>query len=128
LAASYHKRAFELRDRATERERFIITTIYYDTFTGELDKSTEVYELFLQAYPRDAYANMTLGSHWMILGQYVKAAAATLEGIHLEPNVGVAYSNLGQIYVALNRFDEAKATTDEASRRNLDAYPLHLNL
>jgi len=71
---------------------------------------------------------MTLGSHWMILGQYEKASAATLEGIHLEPNVAVAYSNLGQTYLALNRFDEAKATTEEASQRKLDANPLHQNV
>src|SRR5215469_13175960 len=128
LGAHYYKKAFELRDRVTEREKFIITTIYYDNVTGDLEKSTEAYELWLKVYPRDAYANMTLGSHWMILGQYEKAAAATLEGIRLEPNVAVAYSNLGQIYLALNRFDEAKATTEEASRRNLDAYPFHLNL
>ena len=128
LAAHNHKKAFELRNRATERERFLITTIYYDSITGELDKSTEAYELFLQAYPRDVYANMTLGAHWMILGQYEKAAAATLEGIHLEPNVGTAYSNLGQLYLALNRFDEAKATTEEASQRKLDANALHQNV
>jgi serine/threonine protein kinase/tetratricopeptide (TPR) repeat protein len=127
LAAHYHKKAFELRDRVTERERFLISTIYYDN-TGELEKSTEAFELFLQAYPRDAYANMTLGSHWMVLGQYEKASAATVEGIHLEPNVAVAYSNLGQIYLALNRFDEARATTEEASQRKLDANPLHQNL
>jgi eukaryotic-like serine/threonine-protein kinase len=93
-----------------------------------LEKSTEAYELFIQAYPRDAYAKMTLGSHWMILGQYEKASAATLEGIHLEPNVAAAYSNLGQIYLALNRFDEAKATTEEAWQRKLDSNPLHQNV
>ena len=128
LAAHYVKKAFELRDRVTERERFFITTMYYDTVTGESEKSNETYEMWLQAYPRDAYGHFNFGSLWMVLGQYEKASAETLEGVRLEPNSGDAYSSLGQIYLALNRFDEAKATTEEASRRKLDAIPLHLNL
>jgi eukaryotic-like serine/threonine-protein kinase len=128
LAAYYLKKAFELRDRVTERERFFITTLYYDSITGESQKSNETYEMWLQAYPRDAYGHLNFGSLWMVLGQYEKASAETLEGIRLEPNSGEAYSSLGQIYLALNRFDEAKATTEEASRRKLDAIPLHLNL
>ena len=128
LAAYYLKKAFELRDRVTERERFFITALYYDSITGESQKSNETYEMWLQAYPRDAYGHLNFGSLWMVLGQYEKASAETLEGIRLEPNSGEAYSSLGQIYLALNRFDEAKATTEEASRRKLDAIPLHLNL
>jgi eukaryotic-like serine/threonine-protein kinase len=128
LAAYYLKKAFELRDRVTERERFFITTLYYDSITGESQKSNEIYEMWLEAYPRDAYGHFNFGSLWMVLGQYEKASAETLEGIRLEPNSGEAYSSLGQIYLALNRFDEAKATTEEASRRKLDAIPLHLNL
>jgi eukaryotic-like serine/threonine-protein kinase len=128
LAAYYLKKAFELRDRVTERERFFITTLYYDSVTGESQQSNETYEMWLQAYPRDAYGHLNFGSLWMVLGQYEKASAETLEGIRLEPNSGDAYSSLGQIYLALNRFDEAKATTEEASRRKLDAIPLHLNL
>jgi tetratricopeptide (TPR) repeat protein/predicted Ser/Thr protein kinase len=128
LAAYYLKKAFELRDRVTERERFFITTLYYDSITGESEKANETYEMWLQAYPRDAYGHLNFGSHWMVLGQYGKASAETLEGIRLEPNSGDAYSSLGQIYLALNRFDEAKATTEEALRRKLDAIPLHLNL
>ena len=40
----------------------------------------------------------------------------------------VAYANLGEIYLALNRFDEARTTTEEAQGRKLEAIPLHLNL
>jgi len=95
LAAEYLKKAFDLRDRVTERERFIITTLYYDNITGDLEKASQVYELWVQAYPRDALARANLGSHHMIVGQYEKAATETLESIRLEPNLNiVTYGNL----------------------------------
>jgi eukaryotic-like serine/threonine-protein kinase len=129
LAAEYLKKAFDLRDRVTERERFIITTLYYDNITGESEKASQVYELWVQAYPRDALARANLGSHDMIVGQYEKAATETLESIRLEPNLNVAtYGNLGQIYVALNRFDEARTATEAAFRLKFDDTPLHVNL
>jgi tetratricopeptide (TPR) repeat protein len=64
----------------------------------------------------------------MILGQYEKAATETRESIRLEPNQVVSYENLGEIYLALNRFDEARTATEEAQGRKLDDIPLHLNL
>ena len=128
LAADYLKKAFDLRDRVTEREKFHITALYYGTATGELEKSNQAYELWRQAYPRDDVPPANLGSDYMILGQYEKAATETRESVRLEPNQVVGYANLGQIYLALNRFDEARATTEEAQGRKLEDIPLHLNL
>src|ERR1700757_1949781 len=64
----------------------------------------------------------------MILGQYEKAAAKNREALRLDPNGVVPYVNLGEIYLALNRFDEARAITEEAFARKLDNPTLHLNL
>ena len=69
-----------------------------------------------------------LGSNYMILGQYEKAATETREALRLEPTNVTGYENLGQIYLALNRFDEARTTTEEALERKLDDFQLHLNL
>jgi len=128
LFDEYMQKAFDLRDRATERERFYITSLYFSELTGELGKSNQILELWKQVYPRDDFAPAILGSNCMILGQYEKAATETLEAIRLDPNDGTNYSNLGQIYLALNRFDDAKTVTEEALRRKLDAIALHLNL
>ena len=128
LAADYLKKAFELRDRVTEREKFHITALYYEAAMGELEKSNQTYELWRQAYPRDEVAPGNLGSDYMILGQYEKAATETREALRLEPNTVVSYVNLGGIYLALNRFDEARTTTEEALGRKLEGIPLHLNL
>jgi serine/threonine protein kinase/tetratricopeptide (TPR) repeat protein len=128
LAANYLKKAFDLRDRVTEREKFHITALYYDVAMGELEKSNQTYELWRQAYPRDDTAPGNLGSDYMILWQYEKAATETRESLRLEPNLVVGYANLGQIYLALNRFDEARTTTEEAQGRKLEGIALHLNL
>jgi eukaryotic-like serine/threonine-protein kinase len=128
LAADYLKKAFDLRDRVTEREKFHITALYYDVAMGELEKSNQTYELWRQAYPRDDTAPGNLGSDYMILGQYEKAATETRESLRLEPNLVVGYANLGQIYLALNRFDESKSTIEEAQGRKLEGIALHLNL
>ena len=128
LAADYLKKAFDLRDRVTEREKSHITALYYVYVTGELEKANQAYELWIQAYPRDDVAYLDLGSNYMILGQYEKAATETRESIRLEPNSVASYGNLGQIYLALNRFDEARTTTEESLGRKLEGIPLHVNV
>jgi eukaryotic-like serine/threonine-protein kinase len=128
LAANYIKKAFDLRERVTEREKLHVTALYYDTATGELEKANQTYELWIQVYPRDFVAYEWLGWDYATLGQYEKAAAETRESIRLEPNSVLGYENLGEIYLALNRFDEARTTTDEALGRKLEDIPLHLNL
>jgi len=128
LCAVYLKKAFDLRDRVTEGEKFHITTLYYGIATGDLEKSNQTSELWAQAYPRDETPYISRGSNGMILGQYEKAATETREALRLEPNVLVSYNNLGEIYLALNRFDEARTTTGEALGRKLEDIYLHLNL
>jgi eukaryotic-like serine/threonine-protein kinase len=128
LAAEYLKKAFDLRDRVTEREKCHISSVYYQIATGELEKANQTYEVCIQVYPRDDVAYGNLGMDYMLLGQYEKAATETREGLRLEPTDVTEYVNLGLIYMALNRFDEARTTTEEALGQKLDAIPLHMNL
>jgi serine/threonine protein kinase len=128
LGAVYVKKAFDLRDRVTEREKFAITAAYYEAVTGGLEEALQTYELWIQVYPRAFVAHLNLGADHMALGQYDKAATETREALRLEPNEFFAYANLGEIYLALNRFDEARATTKEAQRRKLEGEYLRLNL
>jgi serine/threonine protein kinase len=128
LAAENLKKAFDLRDRTTEYEKFAITANYYRIVTGDLEKSNQTYEQWIEVYPRYSPAYGHQGSESMILGQYQKAASETREYIHLAPADVIGYSNLGQIYLALNHFGEAKTTTEEALGRKLEGLGLHLNL
>jgi serine/threonine protein kinase/tetratricopeptide (TPR) repeat protein len=128
LGATYTKKAFDLRERVTEREKLIITADYYSSVTGELEKADQAYEMYTRIYPREPGPYILLGSDSMGLGQYEKAAVENREALRLEPNGVVPYVNLGQIYLALNRFDAARAITEEAFGRKLDHFGLHLNL
>jgi eukaryotic-like serine/threonine-protein kinase len=128
LAAGYLKKAFDLRDRVTEREKFHITALYYEIASGDMKKANQTYEPWIQVYPRDPVPYGNLAADYMILGQYEKAATESRESLRVEPNQIVQYANLGQIYLALNRFDEARVTTNEAMSRNLDDISLHMNL
>ena len=120
LAAENLKKAYALRDRVSEREKFHITADYYAFATGELEKEAQTYELWIQSYPRDFIPHINLGSNSTALGQYDKAVAETQEGLRLEPNTLASYGNLGQNLLALNRPDDAKVTFEEALARKLD--------
>ena len=69
LQEQYEKKAFELRDRASERERLYITAHYY-TDTGQLDKGIAAYELYKQTYPRDNVPYNNLSITQFSLGQF----------------------------------------------------------
>jgi eukaryotic-like serine/threonine-protein kinase len=120
VATEYITKAFDLRDRVSEREKLHITTLYYDVGTGELEKATDSYKQWIQTYPRDDAGHGNLGNEYAIKGRYEQAVTETQESLRLEPNNVLSYENLGAYYLALNRVDEAQATTDQALSRKLD--------
>jgi eukaryotic-like serine/threonine-protein kinase len=119
-------KAFALRDRVSEREKFYISAAYYGFVTGQLEKGIQTFELWIQTYPRDAVAHVNLGDAYLHVGQFEKTAAESREAIRLDPNNAVAYANLMQAYLALNRLDEAKASYDQTQAHKLDRQDLHL--
>ncbi len=79
-------KAFNLRDRVSERERFYIEASYYSFATGELLKANEVYRQWIAAYPDDflPYANLPLNQ--VALGEYQKALETGREAARLGPD------------------------------------------
>ena len=53
LAVQSIRRAYELRSRASEQERFWIDVSYHAQATGDLEKARQIGEEWAQAYPRD---------------------------------------------------------------------------
>ncbi len=125
LAAENIKKAYALRDRVSEHEKYRITALYYDQVTGELEQASQVYELWAKSYPQDLVPPNNLGNIYGQLGQYEKAAVETQESLRLEPNAVNGYGNLAQNYLALNRPDDAKKAIEEAQGRHLDGDFLH---
>jgi tetratricopeptide (TPR) repeat protein len=120
LAIEKMKKAYDLRDRVSERERFHIEGLYYDFVTGELEKSNAILTQWAQAYPGDDIAHINLGNNFNLLGQYEKAAVESREALRLAHDSSIAYGNLIQSYLALSRTDEAKATVDQATAYKID--------
>jgi len=127
LASENLQKAYDLRERTTELEKYRISATYYAFATGELEKSDQIYEQWAQAYPRDSVPPGNLAVDLISLGQYEKGMAETLKSIRLDPNSVTGYGNLVGIYAALNRLDEAKSTYEQALARKLEGRILHLN-
>jgi tetratricopeptide (TPR) repeat protein len=125
LASQNLKKAYDLRDRVSEREGFRVSATYYLLATGELDKAIETYELWAKAYPRSSEPYGNLGVDYTYLGQYDKAVAASLEDLHLNPGSAAAFTNLVGLYAALDRLDEAKKTYRDAVAHKVDNPFLH---
>ena len=124
----YTKKAYELRDRASELERFYIDSHYYDNVTGEDDKRRQAYELWAQAYPRDSIPHNNLGVGYTAFGMWDKALPEAREAYRLSPDEAISIYALAFTYVGLERYDEAKATIQEAQSRKLDVPLFHLTL
>ncbi|MFY9531925.1 MAG: protein kinase [Candidatus Acidiferrales bacterium] len=114
LSIEKMKKAYELRGRVSERERFHIEGLYYTDVTGELEKANAIFTQWAQVYPADDISYLDLANAYNLLGQYEKAAAESREALRLAPDSGIAYTNLTQSYLALNRTDEAKTIVDQA--------------
>ena len=127
LALEYATKAYGLRDRVTEREKLRITADYFDA-TGELEKESQTYELWIANYPRDDVPHNNLGAIYSFIGQYEKSLTEQQEAMRLAPDDVSGYANLGGIYLNLNRLDEAKAAFDQALARKLDAGFLRANM
>jgi eukaryotic-like serine/threonine-protein kinase len=127
-AAENTRKAYDLRDRVSEREKFYIDSHYEQFVTGNLEASRKVYELWAQTYPRDDVPIGNLSIIYSSLGDYDKSITAIQESLNLNPGSGLTYANLVSVYTNLNRLDEARTTAQEAKAHNLDSPAIHLNL
>ena len=127
-AKEYLTKAYELRDHASEREKFRIDSSYYSLVTGNLEKALKTYQEWIATYPRDSGAYANLVGVYAAEGQHAKAEELAREMIRLNPNIVYAYEDLGLHLTALDRFDEARKSVQEALTRKLDDDGLHLNL
>ena len=128
LGADNLKKAYELRDRLSEREKFDISCQYYGFVMGDLDKAARACKLWAQAYLRDSRPRTNLSVLYRQIGQFDKSLAQASEAVQVEPSSRVNYVNLFEAYLALNRLDEARATVEQAQMKKLDSPPLHLGV
>jgi len=127
LATENLQKAYDLRDKVSEREKFRISSSYYLLVTGELEKAIQTYELWAQTYPRNSEPFGNLGVDYTYLGQYEKGITASLEDLRLNPGSAAAFTNLVGLYPAVNNLDEARAKYEQAVAHKVDNPFLHGN-
>jgi serine/threonine protein kinase/tetratricopeptide (TPR) repeat protein len=121
LSAESIRRAWQLRDRTSDREKFFIAANYDLLVTGNLEKSLETSEAWAQTYPREVRPHAMLsGMINKATGQYEKAAAEAQKAINLDPDYSIAYYNLAVNNACLNRLQEAEDILRRATARGLE--------
>jgi serine/threonine protein kinase/tetratricopeptide (TPR) repeat protein len=125
----YTRKAYELRDRTSEPEKYFITARFHKVVTGNMEKAEEALQLWIQAYPRMAQPHIYLaGAVYPNIGQYEKAVEAGRQAVRLSPNFSPSYTLPMFDYISLNRIDEAKATYEQALKHQLKSFLFHLAL
>jgi len=125
-AGEYYTKAFELREHhASERERLAIAADYYSTVTGELQKAAENYQEWIASYPREYRPHLGVGIVHSALGNYAKSCDAYRDALQLAPDAGGPYTNLANSQLALQQFEQARDTIQQAQNRKLDRLLLH---
>jgi serine/threonine protein kinase len=127
LGGKNAKRAYELRERVSDREKFYIECNYYWA-TGDLEKARQAYELWAQTYPRDDVPPGYLADIHGQIGEHAEALAEAQEALRRDSTSGLNYANLAFAYLNLNRLDEARTTAEEAQAKKLDSPYLRFSL
>jgi tetratricopeptide (TPR) repeat protein len=120
LAPEFARKAFDLRDRVSDRERFFISWRYYRDAIQAWDKALELARSWTATYPREAFAFNSLGVALIRLGQFEQSVEPLRQAIRLDPKFVPAYGNLAASLLAVGRLDQARATLQEAADQKLD--------
>src|SRR5216684_3625285 len=126
-ALRYAEEAFKRRENVTERERFYITSRYYDIVTGELEKEIETLKDWKQAYPRDWMPRYDLAEEYSSsFGRFDDAAEEAREAIRLNPKDPDVYSSFAVAQIGKEAYQDALKTIDSASAQGLDSSALRI--
>ena len=121
LSAESTRKAYELRDRTSDWERFFITTLYDRQVTGNLDKERQTLELWVQTYPRDVNAHGLLSGFVSGgTGRYEQAIEVAKKTIALDPDAGPAYGAVAWHSLYLDRLKDAEIALRLTSERKLE--------
>jgi serine/threonine protein kinase/tetratricopeptide (TPR) repeat protein len=116
-ARQFTAKAYELRERVSERERFYIEARYHDSVSGDVDQALKVYELWTRTYPRDSVPWNNIGVIQELTGNFERALDSYLEALRLNPGGGIEHDNVALSYAHLGRMAEARKVAEEAASR-----------
>jgi eukaryotic-like serine/threonine-protein kinase len=125
-ARGWFEKAYELRDRVSERERLYLAEKYYNFVTGEMDKAVETLQTWARLYPDDFIPHNNLSLNYQFQGRYEESLREAREAVRLGPNNSSAWENLIQSFIAFGRFDEAEQAARDFEKLNPDSLGVHL--
>ena len=115
LSAESNKKAYELRDRASDREKFFIVATYETQVTGDLEKALKTCELWIQTYPREKTPHGILGAFvYPTLGKYDKGADVAKQLVDLDPDFPIGYLQVAFNSQFAGRLQEAEKMLQRA--------------
>jgi DNA-binding winged helix-turn-helix (wHTH) protein len=121
LSSEYTTKAWQLRDHASDREKFVIIANYEGLATGNLEKARQNDEVWAQTYPRDAVPHsMLAGYPNKVAARYELGIVEARKATELDPDFGMGYYNLGVNNVYLDRLEEAENVIRRATGRGLE--------
>jgi eukaryotic-like serine/threonine-protein kinase len=120
-------KAYQLRDRASDQEKFFISLNYDLQVTGKLERAERTGDLWMQSYPRAWFPHALLsGGVYLPLGKYEKSIEEATNAIGNDPDFSMGYSILVSDYVALERSEEAEKILQRAFEHKLDSPDFHV--
>ena len=122
------RKAYDLRGRVSEREKFYIESNHQLYVSANLEAARKIYEAWEQAYPRDDVPPHNLSIVYLTLGEWEKALASVQQSVKLDPESALSMGNLAGLYVANNRFDEARSVIQEVLAKHPDLTGYHVTL
>lgn len=127
-ASQYYRKAFELSDSVSVKEKLEIQAHYYCEGLGDILEGIKAYRLWAETYPHDWVPWVNLANEHTQLGQYAAAIAAGERALEIEPDRAISYSVLVRAYRRANRFADAKSVALRAEQRGKDSSGLHASL
>jgi tetratricopeptide (TPR) repeat protein len=124
LSAQSTTRAWQLRDRVSDREKFFVDFTYDRQVTGNLEKAYRSLESWLQTYPRNEKPgplDLLGGISTHGTGRFERAIETSHKQITDDPDFLFGYDNLASGYFFLGRFDEAESVLRRATERKRES-------
>jgi len=125
LSRQYYRKAFELRNRTSDRDRLYIVTHYYAYTTGEINRAIDDYELWRTLYPRDLVPANNLAVEYLEIGQPEKAVGLASRAIQIDPNNEFPYAMLAQAYMKTGSYARVNVLCNDPARAKTDFVGFH---
>jgi eukaryotic-like serine/threonine-protein kinase len=127
-ARAASSKAYEYRDRASEREKLFVEWNYFGAVHGEIDKATDTLDVWKRTYPRDWEPHNLLAVRYTLTGPFEKAIEEASEAVRLNPKEAKAHANLAHGFIGLNRFEEGRQVLQNALGQKMETDSMHQHL